>query len=83
ICFVCQRHARFADQFRALSVKHCEIRENELFVYGPRGLLEPMSETTPKNAEVFRLVECSQCRARVGVADSEGVYHLFSVVAGM
>ncbi|KAJ2732441.1 hypothetical protein IW152_003836 [Coemansia sp. BCRC 34962] len=83
ICFVCQRHARFSEQFRALSAQHCEIRDDQVFVYGPRGLLEPKTEQTPKDAEVFRLVECSKCQARVGVADSDDVYHLFSVVVGM
>ncbi|KAJ2016041.1 hypothetical protein GGI18_005955, partial [Coemansia linderi] len=31
ICFECQRHARFAEQFRAQSVRHCEIRNDQLF----------------------------------------------------
>ncbi|KAJ1671812.1 hypothetical protein GGF44_000348 [Coemansia sp. RSA 1694] len=84
ICFVCQRHARFKDQYRALSVQHCTVREEDLFVYGgPHGLLERKSEATPKHAEVFRLVECSRCQARVGVADAHGTFHLFGVVAGM
>ncbi|KAJ2744845.1 hypothetical protein GGI20_002654 [Coemansia sp. BCRC 34301] len=83
ICFVCQRHTRYMDQYRALALQHCAVRDDKLYVYGSRGLLEPASKKTPDKADVFRLVECSRCQAHVGVADSSGVYHLFDVVAGV
>ncbi|KAJ1666755.1 hypothetical protein IW140_002346 [Coemansia sp. RSA 1813] len=84
ICFVCQAHARFAGQFRALSVMHCELTE-DVFAFGKKsGLLEPIDNSAmqPNGKNVFRAVVCSECGTKVGVMDQENVYHLFHVLTG-
>ncbi|KAJ2311799.1 hypothetical protein IWW51_002696 [Coemansia sp. RSA 2702] len=81
ICMVCQHHTRFAGQYRARSVVHCKVRDQELYTFGKRGLLEPLASSTARRAEdVFRLVVCSACNTKVGVIDSDNYYHLFHVL---
>ncbi|KAJ2665562.1 hypothetical protein IWW48_000013 [Coemansia sp. RSA 1200] len=81
ICFVCQAHARFAGQFRALSVVHCEISD-QLYAFTKRsGLLEPATTHSSNDGEVLRAVVCSECGTKVGVLDHEDVYHLFHVLS--
>ncbi|KAJ2767731.1 hypothetical protein IWQ56_003214 [Coemansia nantahalensis] len=82
ICFVCQHHVRFPGQYRAREVAHCRTLEDKLYVFGKRGRLEPAPDGAPQGSEVFRLVVCAECGARVGVVDADGAYHLFEVVAG-
>ncbi|KAJ1729615.1 hypothetical protein LPJ61_003432 [Coemansia biformis] len=82
VCFVCQQHVRFPGQYRAHSVVHCRTLSDQLFVFGTRGRLEPAPDSTPFEGEVFRLVVCAKCGARVGVVDPDGAYHLFHVVTG-
>ncbi|KAJ2780961.1 hypothetical protein H4R18_003159 [Coemansia javaensis] len=81
ICFVCQRHVRFPDQFRARAVVHCRTLEHEKYVFGPRGLLVPAPDGPVPPPDALRLVVCAPCGSRVGVVDADGDYHLFGVLA--
>ncbi|KAJ2709396.1 hypothetical protein H4R19_004275 [Coemansia spiralis] len=85
ICFVCQHHVRFPGQYRAREVVHCRTLDDQLFVFGARGRLEPAPDAASRgvDSEVFRLVVCAECSARVGVVDADGAYHLFEVVTGI
>ncbi|KAJ2851671.1 hypothetical protein GGI22_005243 [Coemansia erecta] len=86
ICFVCQAHARYSGQFRALSVVHCLLTD-EKFAFGKKNKsspLEPVDEGAAAQADprnVFRAVVCAECGTKVGVMDHENVYHLFHVLA--
>ncbi|KAJ1734272.1 hypothetical protein LPJ72_002432 [Coemansia sp. Benny D160-2] len=81
ICFVCQAHTRFAGQFRALSVVHCETSD-QLYAFTKRsGLLEPVAAHSSNGGDVLRAVVCSECGTKVGVIDHEDVYHLSHVLS--
>ncbi|KAJ1780507.1 hypothetical protein LPJ77_000636 [Coemansia sp. RSA 2523] len=80
VCFVCQKHERFAGQYRALSVTHCEVQD-VLYSYGKNGLLEPIeADHSLPTSDVFRLVCCAECHTKLGVIDSCDAYHLFHVL---
>ncbi|KAJ1892909.1 hypothetical protein LPJ66_006069 [Kickxella alabastrina] len=82
ICFVCQHHTRYEGQFRALSVEHCRVLDDQIYVYGRRGLeaiLATVAEEKKKE-DLYRLVVCGECETKVGVVDSEDIYHLFHVL---
>lgn len=81
ICFVCQHHTKFHGQFRALKVEHCWVDDKRKYVYGSKGLLQPLKPAEDGNqTAVYRLVVCKECGTKVGVIDSNDVYHLFHVL---
>ncbi|KAJ2724761.1 hypothetical protein GGI07_001722 [Coemansia sp. Benny D115] len=77
VCFVCQQHTRYDGQFRALSVHHCKVMDDQLYSFTKNGLA-PVTKQTPN--EVFKLVVCAECDTKLGVVDDEQVYHLFHVL---
>eukprot|EP00727_Mastigamoeba_balamuthi_P009435 m51a1_g5113 hypothetical protein (163) ;mRNA; r:348280-348954 len=66
----CQRHCKYADQYRAMFVRNCAVDRSER-------LREPGA---PEDQFYWR-VACEHCGASVGVLDSDDVYHFFGVFA--
>ncbi|PIA15547.1 hypothetical protein COEREDRAFT_44555 [Coemansia reversa NRRL 1564] len=81
VCFVCQQHTKYSGQYRAASVEHCRICDDQLYTFNKRGLMVPLaSEKDIPNQNVYRLVLCRKCNTKIGVLDSDGFYHLFHVL---
>ncbi|KAJ9083432.1 hypothetical protein DSO57_1034778 [Entomophthora muscae] len=97
ICFDCQRHSSFHDQYRAMFVCNVELNLAEI-LYHP----EPnnatkfdsakatpascMLETLEDPAQLldensFFAAHCQNCRTQVGVYDYDELYHLFNVIS--
>ena len=69
ICYDCQRHETYRNQFRAMFVANCHISEDSLL----RSTIDSV---------VFKPVACNHCNTEVGVIDEDEVYHFFSVLTG-
>ncbi|KAI9280482.1 E2F-associated phosphoprotein-domain-containing protein [Sporodiniella umbellata] len=74
MCFItlsysCQRHERYAQQYRAMFVHHCHVIETER--YQPKGA---------EKDEHYQKVVCDQCGVHVAMMDQDEVYHFFNVV---
>ncbi|KAF4677593.1 hypothetical protein FOL47_000548 [Perkinsus chesapeaki] len=68
ICYVCQQHARYSNQYRALEVRNCTVDESKVTSYkdGP---------------DTYNPVHCASCGLQVAMRDrSNGVYHIFDCI---
>ncbi|KAJ2157142.1 hypothetical protein GGF46_004713 [Coemansia sp. RSA 552] len=82
ICFLCQAHARYKGQYRALSVENCTVHKDQRYWFGKSGRLEPLDpdSVAAVEEEVYALVVCDECGTKVGVQGADGEYHLFHVL---
>ena len=93
LCRDCQAHETNSGQYRAMFVFNCKI-DSSTEVPGPlvknrakkkRRRGERQQEPVPKEGEgdkiVFHPVHCNICQTRVGVIDSDEVYHFLCVLA--
>ncbi|KAI8642576.1 E2F-associated phosphoprotein-domain-containing protein [Parasitella parasitica] len=71
LCYSCQRHEKYADQFRAMFVRNCHT------VPGERYKIKGEDD----NDEYFYKVICDTCGIHVAMSDDEEVYHFFNVIA--
>jgi len=82
VCVLCQKHARYAGQYRAVFAQNvCVVRESALVARGGgdgagMGGEEAMLSDV---GERFHEVKCATCREVVGVIDDDEVYHFFNV----
>ncbi|KAI8971239.1 E2F-associated phosphoprotein-domain-containing protein [Pilobolus umbonatus] len=70
LCYSCQRHEKYSNQFRAMFVRSCHVVKNERY--------------KPKNAsedEYYYKVVCDTCGIQVAMMDEDEVYHFFNVIA--
>ncbi|EER05130.1 E2F-associated phosphoprotein, putative [Perkinsus marinus ATCC 50983] len=68
ICYVCQEHTRYSNQYRAVEVRNCRVDEDKVTSYkdGP---------------DTYNPVYCSNCGLQVAMRDrSDGVYHIFDCI---
>jgi hypothetical protein len=86
------RHEHYKTQYRAMFVFNCNIKQTEQLKFPKE---ETKSSKKCKNKsedmtgssstveyELFRPVECSSCKAEVGVYDEkEEIYHFFNILA--
>ncbi|KAI8325152.1 hypothetical protein GQ54DRAFT_283497 [Martensiomyces pterosporus] len=70
ICFTCQHHVKYPGQFRALSVEHCEVDQGEW----------RQADEDAWEEDLYHPVKCAECGTKVGVIDSQKMYHLFGVL---
>jgi len=68
LCFDCQRHERYATQFRAMFVENVVVSK------------EKLAPQDADDGEVYYPVACLECGTRVAVVDHEEVFHFFNVV---
>ncbi|KAG1108391.1 hypothetical protein G6F42_016006 [Rhizopus arrhizus] len=71
LCYSCQRHEKYADQFRAMFVRSCHT------VPGERYKMKGQDDSD----EYFYKVICDTCGIQVAMLDEDEVYHFFNVVA--
>ncbi|KAM7541339.1 hypothetical protein Aperf_G00000042995 [Anoplocephala perfoliata] len=74
----CQRHSKYKTQYRTMFTFNCKVVED-----GSKGQLaiDPPEEATPADMVGLKQVACEICNTPVGVQESNGVYHLFNVLA--
>jgi len=66
VCMDCQQHVKYSNQYRAVFVRNCNLRDNEKYV--------------DVNGSSITPVICSHCETELGVADGNGVYEFFNVL---
>lgn len=69
LCFSCQRHEKYANQFRAMFVRNCHTVPGEKY------------KIPGDNDESYFKVVCDTCGIHVAMLDDDEVYHFFNVVA--
>ncbi|CEI85975.1 hypothetical protein RMCBS344292_00424 [Rhizopus microsporus] len=69
LCYSCQRHEKYADQYRAMFVHNCHVIKDERFK--PKDAMED---------EYYHKVVCDQCGVHVAMMDQDEVYHFFNVI---
>ncbi|RKP39706.1 E2F-associated phospho protein-domain-containing protein, partial [Dimargaris cristalligena] len=72
VCYDCQRHERFGNQYRAMFVENCKVVKTCLLRYANGQLDSP---------DTYYPVECLECGTRIAVLDHDDVYHFFNVIA--
>ncbi|KAI8054199.1 E2F-associated phosphoprotein-domain-containing protein [Gilbertella persicaria] len=71
LCYSCQRHEKYADQFRAMFVRNCHTVPGERYKF----------KSDDGQEEYYQKVTCETCGIQVAMLDQEEVYHFFNVVA--
>mmetsp|Transcript_71451 Transcript_71451/g.170930 ORF Transcript_71451/g.170930 Transcript_71451/m.170930 type:complete len:208 (+) Transcript_71451:34-657(+) len=71
LCYQCQKHNQFANQWRAVEVRNCTVDRS--------AALKPQKGDPSK----YFPVRCDVCSAEVGLLDTDEVYHLFHVLASL
>mmetsp|Transcript_60401 Transcript_60401/g.112133 ORF Transcript_60401/g.112133 Transcript_60401/m.112133 type:complete len:196 (-) Transcript_60401:193-780(-) len=68
LCYQCQRHKEYANQWRAVEVRHCKVDRS--------------ASLAPQKGDPSRYfaVRCELCNADVGLLDENEIYHLFHVL---
>ncbi|XP_072958146.1 uncharacterized protein [Typha angustifolia] len=87
LCLDCQRHEKYVTQYRAMFVRNCKVRTDQILRQGKqkrRNSKAQVDSTKSKddvhNDSVFRPVCCAVCSTEVGVLDEEEIYHFFNVI---
>jgi hypothetical protein len=95
LCFDCQRHELYENQFRAMFVENVTVLANERLRFplsksarrrrgGNRGQHEGQSSvqgaTVAEDDEVYHPVRCVHCSTEVAMYDKDQVYHFFNVI---
>ncbi|CAO3600744.1 unnamed protein product [Absidia cylindrospora] len=86
LCFSCQRHENYSNQFRAMFVTNCQVNNKERYRYAAtssssRNKTEAMDEAAPDQDEAYYVVKCETCDTHVAMMDEDEVYHFFNVIA--
>jgi len=71
LCFDCQRHAYYPNQYRAMFVQNCKVMLSQT--------TRPVKGDNDPDA-VYHEVHCSKCDLNIAVRDSDEVYHFFNVL---
>ncbi|KAL4186105.1 hypothetical protein AMTRI_Chr09g12570 [Amborella trichopoda] len=95
LCLDCQRHERYLTQYRAMFVRNCTIKTNQI-LHSPSVSKRKQAKAKEKikdsknsgepsengeEDEIFRPVCCSICKTEVAVMDKDEVYHFFNILA--
>lgn len=82
VCFDCQRHEVYPDQFRAMFVVNCSVDRSETLNFrekGPkryRNKKQREADAAAAGLEVFHPVKCNECNTAIGVYDADEIYHV-------
>merc|ERR1711865_144314 len=81
LCFDCQRHNRYHNQFRAMFAVSCTVvTDEQLSFQQGRGLSSRENATVDlEEEERYRPVRCEHCNTEVGVYDQDEIFHFFNV----
>lgn len=88
LCLDCQRHEKYVNQYRAMFVRNCKIKTDQVLREGKSkrkkrrggraGDPAAASEGESKG-QSYHPVCCEVCSTEVGVLDEDEVYHFFNV----
>ncbi|KAK6183008.1 hypothetical protein SNE40_010565 [Patella caerulea] len=97
LCRDCQRHERYANQYRAMFVSNCDVNMSETIEYpkeqNTRKRKRTKKKKTPdpdvtmetcsiaEDKDVYHPVKCTECETVVAVIDVEEIYYFFNVLA--
>ncbi|KAG5184330.1 E2F-associated phosphoprotein [Tribonema minus] len=89
VCLECQRHARYANQYRAMLVMNVTVDTDQVLV--PRQQQQQQQQQQRQQPsggygappqEALHPVRCAGCGAELGVYEAdEELYHFFNVIA--
>ncbi|KQK00473.1 E2F-associated phosphoprotein [Brachypodium distachyon] len=88
LCLDSQRHEKYVNQYRAMFVRNCKIRTDQILREGKgkwknHKVRAVNSSSTPEaenKGAVYHPVCCEICSTEVGVSDEDEVYHFFNVI---
>eukprot|EP00026_Physarum_polycephalum_P019636 Phypoly_transcript_21751.p1 GENE.Phypoly_transcript_21751~~Phypoly_transcript_21751.p1 ORF type:complete len:170 (+),score=27.29 Phypoly_transcript_21751:70-579(+) len=80
LCYDCQRHASYKNQFRAMFVVNCEVDTNQILKFGKGEKMRRVKAFDPNQDEVYHPTTCTGCNTEVAVMDKDEVYHFFNVI---
>ncbi|VDM24958.1 unnamed protein product [Hydatigera taeniaeformis] len=80
LCLNCQRHSKYKTQYRTMFTFNCKVAEDEV-ICPPLNDQNANAGEDSSDRSVYKRVLCEICDTPVGLLDSEGVYHLFGVLA--
>jgi hypothetical protein len=90
LCYSCQKHARYPNQYRAIFVENCIVVEDEILRYCSTSDISiekmAMTKLTGQRSglldkDSYHPVRCLECNTEVGVYDNDQVVHFFNVIA--
>jgi len=92
LCYDCQQHDYYPNQFRAMFVLNCKVIKEEILTFFPNQEHKGKSKNgkrkrqenpaAEEEKEVYHPVKCASCGTEVAVMDKDEVYHFFHVIAG-
>ncbi|VDL61290.1 unnamed protein product [Hymenolepis diminuta] len=74
----CQRHSKYRTQYRTMFTLNCKVADEKTQV---PAAIDLSQGTSSADIEDLKKVVCEICNTPVGVLESNGVYHLFNVLA--
>ncbi|KAM3177718.1 hypothetical protein ACTXT7_003989 [Hymenolepis weldensis] len=74
----CQRHSKYRTQYRTMFTINCKVADDKTQV---PAAIDLSQDTSSADIEDLKKVVCEICNTPVGVLESNGVYHLFNVLA--
>ena len=97
VCYDCQKHETYGNQYRAMFAENCTIEENKVLRQNHEQMSEESSRSTSKTEigneeglepssemEILFPVHCKYCNCQVGVYDFDSkIYHFYNVIPGM
>ncbi|CAO3609440.1 unnamed protein product [Cunninghamella echinulata] len=84
LCYSCQRHESYSNQFRAMFVTNCKVNKTERYKYSPskpKKAKKIMTEHGDDQDEYYYIVKCDTCDTHIAMMDEDEVYHFFNVIA--
>ncbi|VDO03436.1 unnamed protein product [Rodentolepis nana] len=78
LCLNCQRHSKYKTQYRTMFTFNCKIADGTTQV---PAVVDLSKDASSAIIEDLKTVVCEVCNTPVGLLESNGVYHLFNVLA--
>ncbi|ORZ03043.1 E2F-associated phospho protein-domain-containing protein [Syncephalastrum racemosum] len=69
VCYNCQRHEKYQNQYRAMFVTNCQVKKTERYRYAE------------DDQEAYYIVTCKTCETHVAMMDEDEIFHFFNVIA--
>ncbi|KAJ3680377.1 hypothetical protein LUZ60_016655 [Juncus effusus] len=89
LCLDCQRHEKYVTQYRAMFVRNCTVKTDQILREGNQKPKQKRKKNSKKahleedsqtEGPIYRPVCCSVCSTEVGVLDQDEIYHFFNVI---
>jgi len=80
LCYDCQRHDTYKNQYRAMFTVNCDIDYTQILKYGKsKRKRNTVDIPTGEAEDLYNPVKCRECGTEVAVYDKDEVYHFFNV----